>query len=226
MSNSDFETPAVRSRTLATDAPIVLQVAARRFVTMEDTLKESGFFKVLLSGRWTNRLEDGSYFIDADPTIFGHILNYLRRGVFPLCFDKDKGHDQTRYHEVFVEARYFRISALEEWLTQKRYLDAVRVVRHIETFSSNSEVTAFCNDLPSDTAVEKIEVTTGVSKVYLCPANESHRGNPNKCDNSCANVERWKCDVKWNPCELWVDEVYQRFMVTTVKTVFNHDGCI
>lgn len=66
---------------------------------------------------------------------------------------------------------------------------AVKIVRDIDTFSSKREATAFCNSLPSDTAVEKIEVASGVSKVYLCPTQVSHRGDPNKCDNSCANTE-------------------------------------
>lgn len=129
-------------------------------------------------------------------------MNYLRRGIFPLFFDKDKGHDQSRYNAVLTEARYFGISALAEWLAQKRYLDAVKILRVVNTLSSNTEATVFCNNLPSDTAVEKTQVATGVSKVYLCPTNVPHRGNPNKCDNSCVNKNVWELEVKWKPCEL------------------------
>lgn len=59
---------------MATDVRITLQVGDRRFVTMRDTLtSESASFASLLSGGWGAgrlgyRLEDGSYFIDADPT--------------------------------------------------------------------------------------------------------------------------------------------------------------
>ena len=30
----------------------------------------------------------------------------------------------------------------------------------------------------------------------------------------------------WKPGEMWVEEVYKQFMITTVKTVFDHDVCM
>lgn len=56
---------------LAADAPIRLQVGGVNFTTTKDTpVEESEFFASLLSGRWDNAVEDGSYFIDADPVLF------------------------------------------------------------------------------------------------------------------------------------------------------------
>jgi phytoene desaturase (3,4-didehydrolycopene-forming) len=113
---------------LAPNAVIGLQVCDRHFTTTKDTLTgESGFFSSLLSGPWDNVLDDGSYFIDTDPTLFEHILRYLRRGVFPLFFDTIKGHDYHLYISLLAEARYFQIPRLARWLEQKRYLAAVRV---------------------------------------------------------------------------------------------------
>jgi hypothetical protein len=100
--------PLAKRPSLAADTPIHLQVGGRRFTTTKETLtEESAFFSSLLSGRWENALEDGSYFIDADPVLFEHILRYLRRGVFPLFFDTAKGHDPYLYLALLEEARYF-----------------------------------------------------------------------------------------------------------------------
>src|SRR3954471_305451 len=93
---------------LAADSQITLQVGERRFVTTRETLTaESRFFASLLSGRWGNALADGSYFIDADPSLFEHILRYLRRRVLPLFYDKAKGHDYALYLALLEEAKYF-----------------------------------------------------------------------------------------------------------------------
>lgn len=78
----------------AAERQITLQVGERRFITTRDTLVgESGFFTSLLARRWDNAQEDGSYFIDADPDLFYHVLRYLHRGILLIFYDKAKGHD-------------------------------------------------------------------------------------------------------------------------------------
>src|SRR4051812_48134438 len=90
--------PLAKRLELAPNAPVRLKVGGRRFVTTRETLtEESAFFASLLSGRWDNALPDGSYFINADPALFEHILRYLRRSVFPLFFDAENGHDHHLY---------------------------------------------------------------------------------------------------------------------------------
>jgi len=110
---------------------IVLQVGNRQFTTLRDSLTvKSEFFHSLLSGRWEhNRQKDGSFFIDANEDVFEHILDYLRRGVFPLFYDGSKGHDFAKYLSVLEEARYFQIEPLQKWLEEKRYLEVVKI-RH------------------------------------------------------------------------------------------------
>lgn len=103
------------------DREVVLEVGGRRFKTTYDTLKESSFFESLLSSRWNNVRHDGSYFIDADPGLFHYILRYLRRGVFPLFYNRVLGHDYDRYNSLLAEAKYFGIKKLESWLEEKLY---------------------------------------------------------------------------------------------------------
>jgi hypothetical protein len=60
-------------------------------------IEESTYFESLLSGRWNTAREDGSYFVDADPDLFVHILRYLRRRVLPVFYNLQKGHDYALY---------------------------------------------------------------------------------------------------------------------------------
>ncbi|RAL06902.1 uncharacterized protein BO97DRAFT_447229 [Aspergillus homomorphus CBS 101889] len=77
--------------------------------------------------RWNNALEDGSYFIDADPDLFEHLLRYLRRGIFPIFYDRQKGHDYPKYFALLEEAKYFGIGELVTWLENGTYLRAVDI---------------------------------------------------------------------------------------------------
>ncbi|KAL3465583.1 hypothetical protein BJX64DRAFT_285515 [Aspergillus heterothallicus] len=84
----------VGSTTKPQSEVVELQVGDRRFTALRSTLVlENTYFASLLSGRWkTSAREDGSYFIDADPDLFVHILRYLRRGLYPIFYDVHKGH--------------------------------------------------------------------------------------------------------------------------------------
>ncbi|KAH6847155.1 BTB/POZ protein [Chaetomium sp. MPI-CAGE-AT-0009] len=172
----------------ATNTPIRLQVGERRFTTSKATLTEgSGFFAVLLSGRWDNALPDGSYFIDADPALFEHILAYLRRGVFPLFFDEAKGHNHHMYAALLAEARYFQIPQLEAWLAEKRYMKAVQVKHTAEEYGEDDhswrDVTA-----PANTTLQ-YHPRWSIKKTYLCPRGiPEHRGRPLACGRKCASA--------------------------------------
>jgi len=173
---------------LAADAPIRLQVGGRHFTTTKDTLTESGFFTSLLSGRWDSALEDGSYFIDADPTLFEHILRYLRRGVFPLFFDITNGHDYYLYLSLLEEARYFQIPRLEDWLEKKRYLEAVQVTSSSEQYD-HGEIDWQRSVVPAGTTLE-YHPFWGTKMVYICPRFiPQHRGKPEACGRRCGAAQ-------------------------------------
>ncbi|KAE8146563.1 hypothetical protein BDV25DRAFT_169794 [Aspergillus avenaceus] len=99
---------------------IELQDGERRFITFRQTLVgESGFFASLLSGRWNSASTDGSYFIDADPYLFDHVLRYLRRGIFPIFYDPVNGHK------------------FPKWLEKQTYLEAVRAAHSVEVWNGS-----------------------------------------------------------------------------------------
>ncbi|PWY87448.1 hypothetical protein BO70DRAFT_394338 [Aspergillus heteromorphus CBS 117.55] len=172
--------------TTATDAPIVLQVGERRFTTTLYTLDESTFFQSLLQGHWKNALPDGSYFIDADPDLFEHILRYLRRGVFPLFYDKRTGHDLAMYLAILEEARYFGIDVLRKWLEEEIYYKAVTIRYDI----SEKNVDVCYAEIETSAADTEYNVSLTTNKVYICPREiPTHMGKSDRCRRKCRNFK-------------------------------------
>ncbi|KAK3375521.1 hypothetical protein B0T24DRAFT_201982 [Lasiosphaeria ovina] len=108
--------------------PVMLDVGGRHFATTIGTLVDrSEFFAAFFSGRWSvPKQEDGTVFLDADGHLFAHILRYLRRGLFPLAFDNEHGHDLYLYNDLLVEARYLQIPKLQRWLEAECYNHCVQ----------------------------------------------------------------------------------------------------
>ncbi|KAG0651939.1 BTB POZ domain-containing KCTD4 [Hyphodiscus hymeniophilus] len=166
---------------------IVLQVGERRFITTKETLTdESEFFTCLLSGRWSSNAQtDGSWFIDADPGLFEHILRYLRRGVLPIFHDSTKGHDHALYRALSVEADFFQIPRLRDWLKQKQYLRAVTTKIYPTVVEG---IVRIPGTLAADEQVEYYPVWQ-MKKIYLCPRGiPVHRGSPELCGRACSNA--------------------------------------
>jgi hypothetical protein len=178
--------PLAKRPTLAADAPICIQVGERRFNTTKETLtEESAFFASLFSGRWDNTLGDGTYFIDADPVLFEHVLRYLRRGVFPLFFDAAKGHNYYLYLALLEDARYFGIPRLRDWLENERYLEAVKVTNTAEQHDDSPSHWHEHSVVPAGTTIDYYP-SWGTRKVYICPRGLfQHRGTPALCGRRC-----------------------------------------
>ena len=119
---------------------IVLDVSGRKYKTQRATLQTSPYFQNLLA-RWddcSDRQEDGSYYIDADPVAFQHILDFMRRpSKFPLFWTKETGFDYALYNKLEAEADYFLLHDLRDWLRKKRYLNAVKTVIEVEALSEH-----------------------------------------------------------------------------------------
>jgi hypothetical protein len=119
---------------------IILDVSGRKYQTQKATLQTSPYFQNLLA-RWndcTDRQEDGSYFIDADPDAFQYILEFMRRpSKFPLFWTKETSFDYALYNKLEAEADYFLLHDLRDWLRKKRYLNAVKTIIEVKALSEH-----------------------------------------------------------------------------------------
>lgn len=206
------------TRSININAKTILNVGGRRFETAPDTLThESDYFKNLLSGKWSDGKDSGgSYFVDADPALFEHILSYLRRGVLPIFWDKQQGHDHYLYFRLLQEARYFRIERLERWLVEEEYLKAVRINRvpHLvqETAQLGSSTEANID--------EEYYPIWKKDKVYICPRGiHVHRGDPRACGRACANAQG-------DSGPKYEEELVLETLVISKSTTFCRDRCL
>ncbi len=104
-------------------------------------------------------------------------MRLLRRGVFPVCFDLVRGHDYALYASLLEEARYFRIARLEEWLDQKRYVEALKVTRELE-ICDETDIPMLNSLSSSNTTIDYYPSWT-TRQVYICPRGlQVHRGGP------------------------------------------------
>ncbi|KAG9250636.1 uncharacterized protein F5Z01DRAFT_609729, partial [Emericellopsis atlantica] len=107
---------------------VTINTSQRTFVTdFEGWQGRSLYFDRLFSGKWDDKKEDGSYFIETDANIFEHVLRYLRTGVLPVFYDSTAGHNFPLYQALLEESKYFAIDRLEKWLRERKYLEAVKI---------------------------------------------------------------------------------------------------
>jgi hypothetical protein len=169
---------------------MALNVGGRKFQTMSNTLRtESGLFRHQLSGRFTwTAQNDGTYFLDADPDLFEHLLRFMRRPeVFPLFYSKANGFDYDLYNRLEAEAEYFQVEPLLDWIKDKRYLQAI--VTH--TYAADTRnLNEILPDTLSITQTEDRSYIPRIRKVYLCPRQiDVHRGDPNRCGAACRKAQ-------------------------------------
>jgi hypothetical protein len=115
-------------------AIITLNVGGRHSMVSAAVLTaNSGLFRRQLSDRpsWTPQ-PDGSYFVDADPDLFGHLLAFMRRpSVFPVLYTPVAGFDYALYNRLEAEAEHFEIDSLSQWIRDREFERAVKVHTHI-----------------------------------------------------------------------------------------------
>jgi hypothetical protein len=165
---------------------IVLDVCGRKFRTTKSTLQTSDYFNNLFT-RWedcADRQEDGSFFVDADPDTFEHLLNFMRRpSRFPLYWTKEKGFDYVLYSKLAVEADFFLLHDLRDWIRKGRYLGAIRTDLRI-TKEPLLYFSGTCNTLQGHPVIENFYGDTGGSGPYRCPLGR-HDGYPSSCHSNC-----------------------------------------
>lgn len=214
--------PPVES-TQTNDNRVKIHVGERHFIAFRDTLTgESAYFKARLSERWNDREKDGSFFIDANPDMFDHILNYLRSGIFPLFFDAGtQSFDYGKYAALLGEARYFGIHRLEDWISKARFHDAVRI-ETITTMVPDVEAEGGTHRVSAG-ADTKTDVSTnwGTRRVYVCPRDiDVHRGYRRKCGQACEKA-RTRDGVGID----FEEESVLRAAVTSRRLIFDPTAC-
>lgn len=126
------------SSSAETDSPHVIQlnVGGELFLTYTSTLiRGSTYFAKHLSPQWIDSAPrvGGGYFVDAEPRLFRHLLNYLRRSLPPIFWSRTEGFDYPLYAALHEEARYFGIDTLERWIADEGYLASISIKESIET---------------------------------------------------------------------------------------------
>ncbi|KAI1633240.1 hypothetical protein F4809DRAFT_623968 [Biscogniauxia mediterranea] len=168
---------------------IVVSVGKRDFKATRKTLVSgSEYFAKRIEEGWCHDSESLSYFVDRDPDLFTHILEFLRSGRPPLFFDFNTHvFDLVRYQALLVEARFFGMPKLEGWVAGKKYLRSITIERSItvvpdlDNLNFGMGVTLSSND-------RNVKVSTGWvnKKVAVCPRNIAvHRGDLRKCGQAC-----------------------------------------
>lgn len=214
--NSGHESPSLADGMTEAGQMVALQVGERTFKTSVQTLcSGSQFFKAMFSGRWSNAKQpDGSYFIDADPESFEHILRYLRQRTMPILL-QNGSHDYGMYKMVLDAARYFQVDQLEKWIVDQEYKKTVKVVR--TAFLDEDIASLNCTEM-MDTEIECYPFF-GTRKIYICPRGIMvHRGNRLSCGRACAKAQVG-CEVEYE------EENFVRVLIITKRLEFNPMSC-
>lgn len=148
---------------------VILQVGETVFTTTEHTLcKESAYFQSLLSDR-NKQLPGGNFFVDADPDLFAYILQYLRHGIYPVCFSQGSGHDIVTYLGIQRVAADLGIEKLAKWLVDRQYESAV------ECSASVQEISLYgSTPYPSTDQVSFLTCPSTDHGAFSLPSNKIH----------------------------------------------------
>ncbi|KAJ4344145.1 hypothetical protein N0V95_006307 [Ascochyta clinopodiicola] len=169
---------------------LILDVGGRQFKISTGTLiAESGLFQRQMSDRFHWQPEaDGSYFLDADPDLFEHLLRFMRRpSVFPLFWSKGHGFDYSLYQRLQAEAKYFEINALHDWIQKQHYLGAV-TTRIYEP--RTRELKSIRQERLDGNVSDDWHYVPRVRKTYICPRGiRVHYGNRSACGRACREYQ-------------------------------------
>jgi len=150
-----------------------LNIGGTLFLTSLSTLMsiKGTYFDVMVSEKWkAQKLEDGSYFIDRDPTVFRFILNFLRHGELDVSF---RSKEELKLIEK--EAEFYQIEPLIKLLGAGAPLESV----------------------VSAAQLQNKELTTQFPK--FIPGNNYGLSNDNKSATKIGKDQSaWDCNVLGN----------------------------
>lgn len=143
---------------------------------------------------------DGSYFIDADPDLFAHILRFLRQGTFPL-FLKGKSFDYSLYSALLDCARFFQVINLEGWLENEKYRNMVTAVHTVHERCGPELFSAAGNFHYADEEME-FHPSLHTREAYVCPRNDEAHTSPKMCGRACERT-RGDRELEYKEEQYW-----------------------
>lgn len=208
---------------------IILRVDEKLFYTTKDTLaQESGYFSSLFSGRWPNSSENGVLTLDVDGDVFKHTMCFLRSGVLPVFYDASKGFDHRLYSLLLEQADFFRIDRLSDWILEKRYVQAVKIVRSIKQSektrwveSDNTERRPHEFRDREDTADTKVEHFVYSTKRKFRSCKEEYCSQWDDCECYCTEI----CKNLPQDGHDYLERDVMNLVEIRTKTVFDHQIC-
>ncbi|KAK4077984.1 hypothetical protein Purlil1_12182 [Purpureocillium lilacinum] len=193
---------------------VVLRVGEQQFITTKTTLAPARFFTTL----WVlAEPADGEYFVDGDAQLFAHVIRFLRTRRFPLFYSRQDGFDQALYLSLLKQARFYQVEALEAWIAEKRYLDAVWISSRTvsDTLYGERQFLHMQEKLWTSAEVPHVlslKELGSVTKQWRCPGNVwKHDGNrlfcyrarcPGLAGYSMADMRTWKAEVRLTAVEI------------------------
>lgn len=201
---------------------LILNVGGRIFRLYTWTLAPARYFKDNFEQGWPKE-EDGSVFIDTDPNTFEHVLRYLRRpSLYPLFWTKAHGFDYDLYNRLEDAARLFKIDKLENWIKEKKYLQAIvqESSVHVQRIDDDNGYARLRTVGSAGIADVERQFIPRVERVYVCPRKIFvHRGNPDACGQAC---EKARGDRSFE----YVEETYMEVVTIHKKYVVDTAICM
>lgn len=164
---------------------ITTQIGDIPFTLQTSTMKK--YCRVLsnqfCSGRWNagaveNR--DGVYIMEGNADMFTYLYDYMVYGNFPLFYEYHKGFDYSKYARLLVEAEYWQVDGVIDWIKAKKFETAVEI-----RITSIDSVDMVNKTLPAGVFYE-FHPRVHIDKVYICPRGIFvHRGDKGRCGIAC-----------------------------------------
>ena len=100
------------------------------------------------------------------------------------------GHDLVKYHAMLEDARYYAIPALERWLLEERYLEAVTITRTMDVLAGPRGLQYVGIADAQHSKLQFTPMRPKVKKTYVCPRRIAvHYGAPEKCGQACDRAQ-------------------------------------
>lgn len=103
------------------------------------------------------RTQDGAFVIEANPEMFSYYLDMVRSGRFPLFYTDKDGFDRGLYQRLYDFADQIKAYELADWISNRKYEEAVEVNYEIRTCSESPGAITFGQGEGSVNTIVQVE---------------------------------------------------------------------